>query len=222
MSVLLCLLSALVEVHSQTVPYVSFMDTNLPNHSYVDLTLVGRPEDGGDSVQCHTDLDSCCTGTQGPDRGDWYFPNGNRLLFNYRPGDIYEHRGAQRVNLRRRNNGDTSGIYRCAIETDAVNDEDGRETGDMTLTVDSDLDGESPQFTLTCTSTGGPATTVTWTRDSEAVSGGMTVLDDPVTAQYTHTLTVTGRDGGEYQCNVSNNKPSQDSASFTVQGEVCM
>ena len=48
------------------------------------------------------------------------------------------------------------------------------------------------------------------------------MLDDPVTAQYTHTLTVTGRDGGEYQCNVSNNKPSQDSASFTVQGEMCM
>ena len=91
--------------------------------------------------------------------------------------------------------------------------------GGMTFTVDSDLNRESPQFTLTCTSTGGPATTVTWTRDSETVSGGMTVLDDPVTAQYTHTLTVTGRLGGQYQCTVSNNKPFQDSASFDVQGE---
>ena len=90
--------------------------------------------------------------------------------------------------------------------------------GDMTFTEDSDLNGESPQFTLTCTSTGGPATTVTWTRDSEAVSGGMTVLDDPVTAQYTHTLTVTGRLGGQYQCAVSNKKPSDGTASFTVQG----
>ena len=89
----------------------------------------------------------------------------------------------------------------------------------MTFTVDSDLNGKSPQFTLTCTSTGGPATTVTWTRDSETVSGGITVLDDPVTATYTHTLTVTGRLGGEYQCIVSNNKPSEDSASFTVQGK---
>jgi len=92
----------------------------------------------------------------------------------------------------------------------------------LMLTVDSDLNGESPQFTLTCTSTGGPATTVTWTRDSETVSGGMTVLDDPVTAQYTHTLTVTWRLGGQYQCTVSNNKPSQDSASITVQGDVCV
>ena len=94
--------------------------------------------------------------------------------------------------------------------------------GGMTFTVHSDLDGESPQFTLTCTSTGGPATTVTWTRDSETVSGGMTVLDDSVTAQYTHTLTVTGRLGGQYQCTVSNSKPSHVSSSFVVQGEICM
>ena len=122
-SLLLCLLSALVEVHSQTVPYVSFMGTNLPNHSYVNLTLVGSA--AGSSVQCRTDRDTCCTMTQGLDRGDWYFPNGDRLQFS---GDIYEHRGAQRVYLHRRNNGDSSGVYRCDIETDAVNDEDGRET----------------------------------------------------------------------------------------------
>ena len=91
--------------------------------------------------------------------------------------------------------------------------------GGITFTVDSDLNGESPQFTLTCTSTGGPATTVTWTRNSETVSGGMTVLDDPVTAQYTHTLTVTGRLGGQYQCNVSNSRPSTATANYTVQGE---
>ena len=126
-SLLLCLLSALVEVHSQTVPYVSFMGTNLPNHSYVDLTLVGRLEDGGDNVQCHTDLATCCGNPQGPDRGDWYFPNGDRLQFSNGPDDIYEGRGAQHVYLRRRNNGDSSGVYRCDIETEAVNDDDGRE-----------------------------------------------------------------------------------------------
>ena len=89
----------------------------------------------------------------------------------------------------------------------------------MTLTVDSDLNGDSPQVTLTCISTGGPATTVTWTRDSATAMGDeMTVLDNATTAQYTHTLTVTGRGRGLYQCNVSNSKPSSRSASFTVQG----
>ena len=92
---------------------------------------------------------------------------------------------------------------------------------DITFTVDSDLNGASPQFTLTCISTGGPATTVTWTRDSVPVTEGIeTVLNDPVTAQYTHTLTVTGRLGGLYTCTVANDKPSSDSASFFLQGIV--
>ena len=71
------------------------------------------------------------------------------------------------------------------------------------------------QLTLTCISTGGPATTVTWTRNSTTVTKGtVTVLNDPVTAQYTHTLSVTT--AGDYTCVVSNNKPSSDSASITL------
>ena len=71
--------------------------------------------------------------------------------------------------------------------------------------------------TLTCISTGGPATTVTWTRDSVTITEGTeTVLNDPVTAQYTHTLTITS--GGLYTCTVSNNKPSTASATITAPG----
>ena len=78
----------------------------------------------------------------------------------------------------------------------------------LTLIVNSDLNGSTPHFTLTCISTGGPATTVTWTRDSITVNEGTeTVLDDPVTAQYTHTLTVNGAVEGFYTYTVSNNKP---------------
>ena len=72
-------------------------------------------------------------------------------------------------------------------------------------------------FILTCVSTGGPATSVTWTRDSDTVTEGTeTVLDDPETAQYTHTL--TGSREGEYTCTVTNNKPSTASASYNVLG----
>ena len=39
-------------------------------------------------------------------------------------------------------------------------------SGNMTLTF---VSGASPQFTLTCISTGGPATTVTWTRDNVTI-----------------------------------------------------
>ena len=91
---------------------------------------------------------------------------------------------------------------------------------DVQFIKDSDLNGDSPQFTLMCISTGGPATTVTWTRDSEEISGGMTVLDNAMTAQYTHTVTVTGRLGGQYVCTVSNDRPSKASANYTVKGNV--
>ena len=128
-SLLLCLFSALVEVHSQTVPYVSFMGTNLTNHSYVDITLVGNATDGSDSVQCHTDLSTCCRAASGPDRGDWYFPNGTQLSIPNITFNIFESRQAQRVDLRHRGRSDvTSGIYRCTVETNAIHDDDGRET----------------------------------------------------------------------------------------------
>ena len=89
--------------------------------------------------------------------------------------------------------------------------------GEMLYVEVSDIRGVNPQFKLTCISTGGPATTVTWTRDSITVTEGTeTVLNDPVTAQYTHTLTVTGRQPGIYTCTVVNNKPSRDSTSRNV------
>ena len=75
------------------------------------------------------------------------------------------------------------------------------------------------QFTLTCISTGGPATIVMWTRDSVNITEGTkTVLDNRTTAQYTHTLTVTGTQEGIYECSVSN-AFSNASAIFNVTGE---
>ena len=83
----------------------------------------------------------------------------------------------------------------------------------------SEVTFDSNRLTLTCISTGGPATTVTWTRDSITVTEGTeTVLNNAVTAQYTHTLTVTT--GGEYTCTVSNNKPSSGSANIIL-GSMC-
>ena len=94
------------------------MGQTLDNHSYVNLSLVGDDASGSDSVQCITDLSTCCTKTDGSHRGDWYFPDGTRLPFS---GDITQNRGAQRVNLRRRNYATSpSGVYRCSISTNAV------------------------------------------------------------------------------------------------------
>ena len=124
---LLNFLCFLVEVHSQTeYPYVSFMGAILPNHAYVNLTLVGNDiTDSGNTVRCHTDLESCCTGVQGIHRGDWYFPNGSVLAHAGGGGNIYRSRGPHVVHLRHRNDATSpSGIYRCDIETNAVYDND--------------------------------------------------------------------------------------------------
>ena len=126
---MLCLLSALVEVHSQTTPYLTIMGQNIPNNSYVNLnTVVAKSGVGNpNTLQCHTDLNTCCTRRQGPDRGDWYFPNGNRLPF-YKSSNtpvLSEGRGPQRVDVYRRGSVRKFGIYRCDIETIAVNNNSG-------------------------------------------------------------------------------------------------
>ena len=224
------------------------MGQTLADHSYVDISQVGNDVNGGsDTVQCHTDLDSCCRAEQGSHRGDWYFPNGERLPF---PGGspIIEFRTAQRVDLRRTNPSamGPTGIYRCEIPTDDSPDireiihlglytSDGGKVimmftigensvgsirysnvGEITI-VGDEVTFDSDQLTLTCNSTGGPATTVTWTRDSTTVpTGTQRVLNDEQMARYTHTLTVTT--GGVYTCTVENNKPSSDSATIILGG----
>ena len=111
-------------VHSQTFPYVSFDGQTLANHSYVDLSQVGTS--GSDSVQCITDLSTCCSYVQGPHRGDWYFPDGTSLPYPG-DGDIIEAHTAERVDLRRMSNASTRpGIYHCDIPTNAVHDDTDR------------------------------------------------------------------------------------------------
>ena len=126
---MLCFFSALVEVHSQTTPYLTIMGKNIPNNSYVKLSTVVSKKEGEkqNTLQCHTDLNTCCTRTQGPDRGDWYFPNGKRLpIYDYDNIPVLsEGRGPRRVDVYRRGSGGTSGIYRCDIETIAVNNNNG-------------------------------------------------------------------------------------------------
>ena len=118
---LLLLSVCLAEIQCQTTfPYISFLGQTLANHSYVDLSLVRDYYDGSDSVQCHTDLRTCCSVSQGPHRGDWYYPDRLRVQF---PGveNIHESRGDMRVDFRARHTATSpSGIYLCGIQTVAV------------------------------------------------------------------------------------------------------
>ena len=120
--VLSLLLSLVEEVHcQQTFPHVSFMGHHLANHSYVNISTVGSADDNSDSVVCHTDLSSCCSGGEGPHRGNWSFPDGTRLPFAGSSVPIGFGRTAQFAVIRR-TGGATGprGIYRCRIATIAV------------------------------------------------------------------------------------------------------
>ena len=91
--------------------------------------------------------------------------------------------------------------------------------GKVNFSIDSNPDEATLQFNLSCFSIGGPATTVSWSRDSETLTEGTrTVLDNAETAQYTHTLTLTGRMEGLYTCSVAN-EISNVSAELNVTGK---
>ena len=225
----LCLLCVL-EVDCQTFPQLSFGDNNvILNHSYVDFGMVGKNH--GDSVQCLSDLSD-------NHNGQWYFPNGDPLQTKSGDGDIYQFVASTRVHLRRRN--DTNlpiGIYHCEIAVSGSADratlyvglyiDEGKYLTEVikgqftiiiggSISISGDIMFNPDQRTLTCISTGGPATTVSWTRDSTTVitERTETVLNDAVTANYTHTLTVTT--WGTYTCTVANSKPSDASANITL------
>ena len=113
-------------VDSQTVPYFSHGDTLLAHHSYVNISVmrIGHDRELETGLLCNTDLSTCCAEGQGNHRGDWYFPNGERLPFDSLL-PMYERRGPMMVGLFRRHREGNStlmeGLYECRIDTHAVN-----------------------------------------------------------------------------------------------------
>ena len=133
MSVLLILLLSLVEVHSQTAPYLTFMNCTIPNHAYVNLSLVGEvggtvDEESGNEVICHTDLDTCCGGILAMGNGS------SPMELNFQVRTIIQSlRSLEddwiRVRLQRGLSSNIRviphGIYQCNIETVTVIDQCG-------------------------------------------------------------------------------------------------
>ena len=99
-----------------------------------------------------------------------------------------------------------------------------------TLSVSADVTFTLEQnfiFTLTCISTGGPATTVTWTRDFVTVTGTQrSHVENGLTATYIHTLTLqynralieTRQLQGIYICSVVNAVSSANSPHLYIHG----
>ena len=87
--------------------WFSLRSTRYQNNSLVSLTDIG---DGNDALHCKTNL----TGVNGSIRGDWYFPNGTRVLSTNGNSEIHRTRDQMVVRMNRRGGG-KEGIYHCEI-----------------------------------------------------------------------------------------------------------
>ena len=92
----------------------SLRGTTYQNNSIVTLTDIGE---GNEALFCMTNL----TGVNGSVRGDWYFPNGTRVLSTPNNSEIYGNRGEMHMVVRMNSRGGgEEGIYHCEIP-DSVN-----------------------------------------------------------------------------------------------------
>ena len=84
----------------------------------------------------------------------------------------------------------------------------------------SDKESMDVIFSLNCTSTGGSADSVVWTRDGFVLRNtGPLVLTNESTLSYTSVLLVSGRTPGTYTCTVRGDSDQiLNSTNFTVQG----
>ena len=74
----------------------------------------------------------------------------------------------------------------------------------------TNLTYNSERRTLTCVSTGSPATTVSWTKDGDKLTVDGTTyrmtqtVEDRTTSTYENVLALSGDDAGVYKCTVVN------------------
>ena len=81
----------------------------------------------------------------------------------------------------------------------------------MIFTLHTDLRTSVPEFTISCRTHGGPATTVKWTVNGVSVEEdrdhetSQIILDTSHNSVYDNRLRVRGRKSGNYNCTIINN-----------------
>ena len=199
------------------------------NNSIVTLDEIGV---GSAALFCLTSKTDCCRFSDTPagvgEIGDWFYPNGSKVYFF--GGDIYRGRGRSFVHLLRRNNAQAIGVFRCVVP-------DASGTNQQIYVGVYPENSGSPSIAsllynrstliLTCTSTGGPATTVTWRKNGAVVEVDRTTYHqsqrvvDTRTATYENTLSsgVAANFIGTFSCTVTNSRGFPGTKSVTLNGE---
>ena len=205
------------------------------NNSIVTLNEIG--EDSA-ALFCLTNKTDCCGSLDTPEGivviGHWYFPNGSSVKNTISGDNMYRDRGSSFVRLQRRNNAQTTGVFRCEVpDASGTNQQlyvgvyPIRNSGSPSITG---LLYNQSTLTLTCTSTGGPATTVTWRKNGAVVEVDGTTYHqsqrvvNTTTATYENFLVLL-RDPdkvtGNYTCFVGNKRANASSelGDISIQGK---
>ena len=115
------LISLLVSgIHSQNFPYIRYRGITLRNNSFINIGNLGT----NDSIECVTDLNTCCYKNESVARRAWFLPN-RTMLSRRRVQEIgaYKLVGKKQTlslkltDLTARDNPDLSGVYECSIDT---------------------------------------------------------------------------------------------------------
>ena len=188
------------------------------------MTLNEIGEDSA-SLFCLTNKTDCCRSSDTPQGivviGHWYFPNGSSVKNTISGDNMYRDRGPSFVRLQRRNNAQTTGVFHCEVP-DASGTSQSLYVGVYPVNSGSpsitSLVYNPSTLTLTCTSTGGPATTVTWRKNGAVVEVDGTTYDqsqrvvDTRTATYDNVLSSADIANfvGMFSCSVNNSRGGSD------------
>ena len=212
--------------------------TSLPNNSFVSITKLKA---NNQTLRCVINEANACSSCN---QSHWIGPNGNQVTNDSRNTGLYQSESQGTVHLHRsaqqRNDRSLEGLYHCIMQ-----DINGFEvilyvglfdssSGNLQVGGEfhllTPINASVPIFLLICTSTGGPVTDISWTRNGVSIDQQNEInftftrqdyiLVNRTSASYRHTLKVIGRFVGEYQCRVQNNKPSQSSTVISVHGEM--
>ena len=212
-----------------TAEIAIFLDDKLyKNNSLVNISDIGNTN--SEALLCLTNSIRCC-----PINGaheEWYTPSGAPVGNSEVNADFHRSSGPSVVYLLRLNDATSpTGVFRCAIP-DASGTSQSIYVGVYPLgegapTVNDPLDYRYDlNQTLTCTSIGGPATTVQWWKDGQQLGDEYDQqkrVVNEITSKYQSVLSLGKKIPddivGKYTCFVSNVRGA-DNKTIHLHGEL--
>ena len=200
------------------------------NNSVVAVTDIGENDE---ALLCYTNSTACCRNNlrETNSTREWHFPNGSVVGMNDNGDDFYGNRGPSVVRLNRRNNAlMPTGVFRCEVP-DANGSSQSLYVGIYPSGLGMPKIDEIVEYSydlnqiLTCTSVGGPASTVKWWKNGEVLDNiydqQKRIIDLKI-SKYLNILFLgqLGPDDivGNYSCLVKNSR-GMDSKTIQLHGE---